>query len=91
MANKLGTPLYLAFIKGVVCGIVIYSAVASFRKGKDYMVPVCVVGFILCGAEHCIADLCYLIAAQTFSLSALVFLFTVAIGNIVGAVMIDRL
>ena len=91
MATKLANPLFITFIKGVICGIFIYSAVACFRKHKDYMVPVCVVGFIMFGAEHCIADLCYAFAARTFSFDVIIFLFIVAIGNAIGALMIDRL
>jgi nitrite transporter NirC len=91
IANKLAVPLFIVFLKGIVCGIFIYSAVASFRKNKDYMVPVCVVGFITFGGEHCIADLCYALAARYFSIDILIFLIVVALGNAVGALAIDRL
>lgn len=91
MAAKLATPLIISLIEGIICGIFIYSAVACFRKHKDYMVPVCVIGFIMFGAEHCIADLCYALAARTLSFDVIVFLIVVAIGNAIGALMIDRL
>lgn len=90
VASKLVIPLYLVFLKGIICGIFIYSAVACFKKNKDYMVPVCVTGFILFGGEHCIADLCYALAASTFSIDILLFLIVVTIGNSVGAIIIDR-
>jgi nitrite transporter NirC len=91
IATKLAVPLPLVFLKGIVCGIFIYSAVASFRKSKDYMVPVCVVGFITFGGEHCIADLCYILFARGFSIDILIFLIVVALGNAIGALMVDRL
>lgn len=91
VADKLAAPLAITFVEAIICGIFIYSAVACYRKGKDYMVSVCVAGFILCGAEHCIADLCYFIMAGSFSLDAVVFLIVVAIGNAIGALAIDRL
>lgn len=69
----------------------IYSAVACFKKNKDYMVPVCVTGFILFGGEHCIADLCYALAASTFSIDILLFLIVVTIGNSIGAIIVDRI
>ena len=91
VASKLTIPLYLVFLKGVVCGIFIYSAVACFKRNKDYMVPVCVTGFILFGGEHCIADLCYALAASTFSIDILLFLIVVTIGNSIGAIIVDRI
>ena len=91
VADKLATPLVIVFIEGFICGIFIYSAVASYRKGKDYMVAACVAGFILCGAEHCIADLCYILMANAISFEAIVFLMVVAFGNAMGALSIDRI
>lgn len=88
---KMAYPIYIIFIKGIICGIFIYSAVSCFRKGKDYMVPVCIAGFILFGAEHCIADLCYAVAARMFSLEIIIFLIVVTLGNAVGAIIVDRL
>lgn len=91
MTTKLASPLMLTLIEGIICGIFIYSAVACFRKQKDYMVPVCVIGFITSGGEHCIANLCYAIAARNLSFDVILFLIVVAIGNIIGALVIDRL
>ena len=45
--NKLSTPLYISFINAIICGILIYAAVEMFKKGKDYMIAVCVPSFIL--------------------------------------------
>lgn len=91
VSAKIAIPLYLVFLKGMVCGIFIYSAVACFKKNKDYMVPACVTGFILFGGEHCIADLCYALAASTFSIDILLFLIVVTIGNSIGAIIVDRI
>jgi nitrite transporter NirC len=90
ITTKLSTPLLIVLLKGIVCGIFIYSAVACFRKNKDYMVPVCVVGFITFGAEHCIADLCYALYARFFSLDIVIFLLVVTLGNAIGALIVDR-
>lgn len=91
IASKLSTPTPLVFLKGAVCGILIYCAVACFRKGKDYMVPACVIGFITFGAEHCIADLCYFLSAGFFSIDVVIFLLVVTLGNAVGALLVDSL
>jgi formate/nitrite transporter FocA (FNT family) len=55
------------------------------------MVPVCVTGFILFGGEHCIADLCYALAAGVFSIDIVLFLIVVTIGNAIGAIIVDRI
>lgn len=85
--SKLALPFYLIFIKAIICGALIYIAVSCFKKSKDYMVPICVSTFILCGAEHCIADLCFMFMANIFSIY---FFFIVTIGNVLGAILINR-
>lgn len=91
VSAKIAIPLYLVFLKGMVCGIFIYSAVSSFKRNKDYMVPVCVTGFILFGGEHCIADLCYTLTAGVLSIDIVLFLIVVTIGNAIGAIIVDRI
>lgn len=91
VSTKIAVPLYLVFLKGIVCGIFIYSAVSSFKRNKDYMVPVCVTGFILFGGEHCIADLCYALAAGVLSIDIILFLIVVTLGNSIGAIIVDRI
>ena len=91
VSAKIAIPLYLVFLKGMVCGIFIYSSVSSFKRNKDYMVPVCVTGFILFGGEHCIADLCYTLAAGVLSIDVILFLIVVTIGNAIGAIIVDRI
>ena len=85
--SKLSLPFGIVLAKSIVCGILIYAAVECFMYGKDYMVPLCVVAFIMFGAEHCIADLCYALMSQNFSTEVISFLFTVTIGNAIGAIM----
>lgn len=91
MEAKLNTPLSLLLIKSIVCGGLVYCAVSCYRRRKDYMVVACVAGFILFGGEHCIADLCYIIAARSFSVSTLIFLIVVTVGNIIGAIVTNRM
>ena len=47
-------------------------------------------GFILCGAEHCIADLCFAIATGVMSFKIFLFLVVVTLGNSLGPIMVDR-
>lgn len=90
LIEKLSVPLLLAFVRAIVCGGLIYSAVYCHKQGKDYMVIACVMGFILCGAEHCIADLCFAIATGVMSFKIFLFLAIVILGNSLGAIIVDR-
>lgn len=91
LIEKLSVSLLLAFVRAVVCGGLIYSAVHCHKQGKDYMVVACVMGFILCGAEHCIADLCFAITTGVMSFKIFLFLIVVTLGNSLGAIILDRI
>ena len=91
LIEKLSVSLLLAFVRAIVCGSLIYSAVHCHKQGKDYMVVACVMGFILCGAEHCIADLCFAIATGVMSFKIFLFLTIVTLGNSLGAIIVDRI
>jgi formate/nitrite transporter FocA (FNT family) len=88
---KIASPHWLSFIEAIVCGILIYAAVETFKQGKWYMTPFCVAGFILCGAEHSIANACYIIAAREFTFEALIFTLVVVIGNAIGSFLFRNL
>ena len=91
LVEKLSVSLLIAFVRAIVCGGLIYSAVHCYKQGKDYMVVACVMGFILCGAEHCIADLCFAIATGVMSFKIFLFLTIVTLGNSLGAIIVDRI
>lgn len=91
VATKLAAAPLILFAKSFVCGMFIYAAVESFKREKDYMVPVCVSGFILFGGEHCIADLAYILAAQMWSPQVTPFLIIVILGNSIGAIVLRRI
>lgn len=85
--NKLNQPLYIVFIKGFICGILIHVAVDFYKKGKTLAPLLAVPAFILCGAEHCIADLCFMFAGRTFDF---LFLLVVIIGNTCGSLFVNN-
>ncbi len=86
--KKLSIPLPIIFYKSIICGALIYIAVDCFKNKKVYMVPVCVVAFILYQAEHCIADFCFMIAARELSIS---FMIIAILGNSIGAIALHKL
>lgn len=85
--NKINIPLHITFINSIICGILIYAAVDCFKKGKDYMILVCVPAFILFGAEHCVADMCYAASAHICSWQLILFLVIIILGNSIGSLL----
>ena len=82
--SKLSTSIGIIFMNSVICGILIFIAVVC--KNNLFTV-LCVSGFILCGAEHSIADVCYIVLAKEFTLKSAMFIFVVLIGNAVGSIV----
>ena len=74
------------FIYGVFCGLLMYIAVTAWKYNPIYAIMPVVV-FILCGFNHCVADMFYL---NLGSLSFLDYgmLIPTTTGNIVGAMII---
>lgn len=87
VSTKISQPLYLTFFMAIVCGFIIYAAVDAFRQGHTYSILIAVPVFILCKAEHSIADLCFVMLSKLFNLKILIFIIVVIIGNAVGALV----
>ena len=61
---KLNDSLLSIFILSIFCGMLMYIAVNNYKKvnndfGKYLSIFMCVMVFILCGFEHCIANMAY--------------------------------
>lgn len=77
------------FLLGLLCNIFIYIAVDGYRSnqhtvGKYLSLFLGVMGFILCGTEHCVADMFYFWCAGSMSVNSLVCIITVSAGNALG-------
>ena len=91
-ALKLALPLSMAFLCSIYCGLFVHLAVILYRAtGSTLDIVMCVVAFILCGGEHCIADLYYIIAAGALSPYSILFLLIITLGNSIGALGINAL
>lgn len=86
MATKVATPWYLVLVKSIICGVLIYAAVEQYKQGKEYAPIIAVPAFIACGAEHCIADFCFVLLAGP-SLSFIPFFLLVVAGNSIGSII----
>ena len=93
LANaKLNDNILSIFILSIFCGLLMYFAVNGFKKqtdfGKYLVVYLGVVVFILCGFEHCIANMYYFSVADIWSLKTLGYTGIMVLGNSVGSFII---
>lgn len=89
--TKIGAPLWIAFIKAILCGILIYVAVEGYKAEQPIITLLAIPAFILLGAEHSIANFCFFIAARFISWRAVLFSIVVIIGNGIGSILFHRL
>ena len=90
-AVKTGDSMVSLFILGILCDIFIYVGVESYRSnpheiGKYLGLFFGVMVFILCGYEHCVADMFYFTVAGAWSAQAVVCLLVITAGNAAGGV-----
>ena len=71
------------FIKSVLCGVIMYIAVAMYKKGTPLGIIFGVPLFIFCGFQHCIANVITMGAGQGFSWSLLICI----LGNFFGSIL----
>ncbi len=88
---KLSDNLLSIFILAILCNAMIYFSVDEFKTNKhelgEYLALFFgVVVFILCGFEHCIANMYYFTLASVWSLKTIGFLLVMTLGNAVGGI-----
>ena len=88
MIQKLSVSWTIWIIRSIMCGILIYIAVDMFNKYKSLLVIVLpVVVFVMCGFEHCIANVFYLSVSKIVSFQSIGFIITCIIGNTIGSLI----
>lgn len=89
---KFSQTIWATLILGVFCGLLMYIAVEIYRKNTGFSKYIgilsCVPVFIICGFEHCIADMFYLSMSNKSILLVLQYILIVTIGNVIGSVII---
>ena len=90
--TKLNDNILSIFILSIFCGLLMYYAVNGFKKqtdfGKYLVVYLGVAVFILCGFEHCIANMYYFSVADIWSLKTLGYTGIMVLGNSLGSFII---
>lgn len=92
-AAKLGDGMGSLFFLGLLCNVFIYIAVEGFRNnphelGKYLSLLFGVMGFILLGTEHCVADMFYFWMAGAWNARAVIRILVITLGNCAGGVML---
>ena len=90
---KLSDNLLSIFVLSIFCGMLMYIAVNNYKKssneiGKYIGIFMCVMVFILCGFEHCVANMFYFTVASAWTWKTLLYLLIMILGNSVGSVVI---
>lgn len=87
--GKLNDQLHSLFLLAVFCGFLMFAAVDGYKAtGSPVILFLGVAAFILCGFEHCIADMFYFFAGGVWSVPAAVRILVITLGNSAGAVLI---
>ena len=91
--TKLDDSLLSIFILSVLCNILMFIAVDGFKNnpheiGKYIGIFLGVTVFILCGFEHCVANMFYFSAANVWGGRALLYMLVMTLGNACGGVII---
>ncbi len=92
--NKLSSSLLKSFVSSIFCGILMFLAVDTWKRGKKFALFIYIPTFIICGFDHSIANAFYNGASfgdYTFSWRNLVFILIVILGNGIGGVLISLL
>ncbi len=88
VATKLNDNPLSAFILSIGCGIMMYLAVSNYKKKENLLLIIMpIMIFILCGFEHCIANVCYFAMTGEFTLKAMLYIFIMVSGNAVGSLL----
>lgn len=86
---KLSDNLLSLFILAIICNVFIFVAVDGYKKSKDNVSKYLslffgVIGFVITGTEHVVADMFYFAVAGNYTSKAFIILLIVFLGNTVG-------
>ena len=91
--TKLNDNLLSIFFLAFLCNILIYLAVEEYKSNKHELgkylgIIFGVVVFIVCGFEHCVANMYYFSIADAWSFKALLYILVMTLGNACGGLFI---
>ena len=94
--TKLSDNILSIFILSMFCGMLMYIAVNNYKTSKNEIgkfigIFMCVMTFILCGFEHCVANMFYFSVSGILTYKVLLYLIIMILGNSFGSVVISFL
>ncbi len=89
---KLSQGYLSAFLLAVLCDLMIYIAVEGYRRiphetGKYLAIFFGVAVFVICGFEHCVANMYYFTVGGAWSGEAILYLLVMTAGNAAGGIL----
>ena len=84
------------FILAILCGVIIFLAVENFKNnqhefgkylGLVFLIPL----FIICGFEHCVANMYYCVVTNGHWVDKIIFLIISTLGNTTGSLICNAL
>ncbi|MDU6598108.1 formate/nitrite transporter family protein [Finegoldia magna] len=93
---KADDSLISLFVLGIFCNIMVVHAVDQYLNnpheiGKYLGIVMSIMVFILCGFEHCIADMFYIQMARMWNSQTIIALIVITLGNILGGILIPTM
>lgn len=90
---KLNDSVMSILVLSIFCGMLMYIAVNSYKTSSDIFgkyigIFMGVMVFILCGFEHCVANMFYFSVAGVWSFKTLLYVLVMVLGNSIGSVFI---
>ncbi len=92
--KRMAEPFYVPIIMSFFCGILVYLAVYGWKviesaPVKAILLILCVTVFVICGMQHCIANMFYFSLANSWNWQTLLNVALCVVGNSIGAIAID--
>ena len=92
-AARLDDSLLSLFVLGIFCNLLMFFGVDGYKNikhdvGKYIVLFLSISLFILCGFEHCVADMFYFAAARMITGETMLRLAVITAGNMVGSVLL---
>ena len=85
-SKKTSISIPTALIMAVLCGMIIQLAVDIKKEGPIATI-MCIVLFILCGFEHCVANIFYFVGSSVFRWQYVLYTVIYIIGNSCGGIL----
>lgn len=91
--TKLNDGLVSIFILAFFCGMLMFIAADGYKTLTNHAAQVLVIFlpvmvFILCGFEHCVANMFYFSAGNMWSVKAALYMLIMSLGNAAGGIFI---